>query len=179
MDRNEVLARLDFFMAGRVAENMIFGKDHVMKGLWNIHSTPPTPSPNTLTHSKVRRDHALRRLRGRELILYRPLEPSFCTKCLPVLCHHSTVNLFHYNNLTFEWKLVGWFPLKLINSKLEFPLDWFLSNYCVLERSAAYKKLTLPCQSTTPCLVNQPPHALSINHHPPSPINESTVITLF
>nr|XP_022312086.1 ATP-dependent zinc metalloprotease YME1 homolog [Crassostrea virginica] len=35
MDRNEVLARLDFFMAGRVAENMIFGKDHVMKGSGN------------------------------------------------------------------------------------------------------------------------------------------------
>lgn len=32
-NKDQVLAKLDFLMAGRAAESMIFGKDNVMKGL--------------------------------------------------------------------------------------------------------------------------------------------------
>lgn len=37
-NKDQVLAKLDFLMAGRAAENMIFGKDNVMKGLSCLHT---------------------------------------------------------------------------------------------------------------------------------------------
>lgn len=38
-NKDQVLAKLDFLMAGRAAESMIFGKDNVMKGLSCLYTS--------------------------------------------------------------------------------------------------------------------------------------------